>query len=64
MWRDVMKPEVDESKCSGCGNCVDVCPSEVFEMENDKSKVVRPEECVECETCVSECPEEAIKLVD
>lgn len=59
-----MKPIVDESKCTGCGNCVDVCPSEVFEMQDEKSKVVRPEECVECETCVSECPEEAIKLED
>jgi NAD-dependent dihydropyrimidine dehydrogenase PreA subunit len=59
-----MKPQVDESKCTGCGNCVEVCPSEVFELKDEKSKVVRPEECVECETCVSECAEEAITLVD
>jgi len=59
-----MHPKVDEAKCTGCGNCAEVCPSEVFEIKNDKSKVVRPEECVECETCISECPEEAIKLVE
>ena len=59
-----MKPKIDEAKCTGCGNCVEVCPSEVFEMKDEKSSVVRPEECVECETCVSECPEEAITLVD
>ncbi|MGB9791265.1 MAG: 4Fe-4S dicluster domain-containing protein [Thermacetogeniaceae bacterium] len=59
-----MPPKVDLEKCSGCGTCVDVCPSEVFEMENDKSKVARPDDCTGCETCVEECPEEAIVLED
>ena len=47
-----MHPKVDEAKCTGCGNCAEVCPSEVFEIKNNKSKVLHPEECVECETCV------------
>jgi len=30
-------PIVDEEKCQGCGECVDVCPVEVFELQNEKS---------------------------
>ena len=47
-----MPPVVDEEKCTGCGTCVDVCPSEVFALEGGKSKVVNPDDCVECEACV------------
>jgi Fe-S-cluster-containing hydrogenase component 2 len=28
----VYKVEVDEEKCIGCDECVDVCPVDVFEM--------------------------------
>ncbi|MFX1564056.1 MAG: 4Fe-4S binding protein [Promethearchaeota archaeon] len=28
-----MPPVVDKDKCTGCGTCVDVCPSEVFTLE-------------------------------
>ena len=28
---------VDEAKCVGCEECVDVCPAEVFEMQDEKS---------------------------
>ena len=29
--------------CSGCGPCVDVCP-EVFELNEEKTAVVKPDE--------------------
>ncbi len=59
-----MKPQVDVSKCTGCGTCAEVCPAEVFDLAEEKSVVARPEDCTECETCVDNCPEEAITLVD
>ena len=56
-------PEVNAGKCIGCGACVSVCPQNVFEMKDAKSKVVKPENCVECNACVENCPSSAIKLV-
>jgi len=59
-------PKVDEETCVGCGACVSVCPADpvVFEMEDDKSKVVHPEACIECGSCVEACPVDAITLVE
>jgi Fe-S-cluster-containing hydrogenase component 2 len=28
---------VDNEKCEGCEECVEVCPVDVFEMEDEKS---------------------------
>ena len=53
---------VDVDKCIGCGECVDVCPVSVYEMEGGKSVVVSPDECIGCESCVEICPEGAITV--
>ncbi len=57
-----MPPKVDQEKCTGCGTCADVCPNEVFEIVEEKSQVIRPDDCTACEQCVMEYPEEAITL--
>jgi len=55
-------PTVVEKKCVGCEECVDNCPVDVFEMQNEKSVVVNAEECLGCETCVEVCEEDAISI--
>jgi NAD-dependent dihydropyrimidine dehydrogenase PreA subunit len=55
-------PTVDEEKCVGCEECVDVCPVEVFEMQDGKSVPVNAEECLGCESCVEVCEESAITV--
>ncbi len=57
-----MYPTVNPKKCNGCGNCADICPSEVFEMEGDQANAIRPGDCIECWACVSQCPAEAVDL--
>lgn len=53
---------VDAEKCVGCGECVDVCPVEVYEMQDEKSVVVNGEECLGCESCIEVCENDAITL--
>jgi len=45
----MFKPEVDSDKCIGCEECIEVCPSDVYEMQNEKSVPVNAEECIGCE---------------
>ncbi|HIP25903.1 MAG TPA: ferredoxin family protein [Archaeoglobus profundus] len=54
---------VDPEKCDGCGECIGVCPGEVFEIgEDGKSYPARPENCQECCSCVETCPNGAITV--
>ncbi|HJJ58527.1 MAG TPA: 4Fe-4S binding protein [Methanocorpusculum sp.] len=56
-----MPAKVDVSTCTGCTSCVDACPAEAIEIENDKAKIIAAD-CVDCETCVDECPAGAISM--
>lgn len=53
---------VDQDKCTGCGECVDVCPVEVYELQDGKSTPVHEEECLGCESCVEVCEANAITV--
>lgn len=62
---DDFKIIIDDDKCTGCADCVDACPSEVYEDPIDgKSNVAQMEECVGCRACESQCPDEAIEVVE
>ena len=53
---------IDEDKCDGCGECVDICPADVLEIQDEKSVVAEPDECLGCESCVEVCPNDAIEV--
>ena len=55
-------PVVDPEKCEGCEECVDICPMEVFEMQDGKSVPVNADACEGCESCVETCEPGAITL--
>ncbi len=56
MW----EPKVDKEKCDGCGECVESCPGEVYELQDNKATVVKKEECHGCHTCEDLCEADAI----
>ena len=53
-------PEVITERCTGCGLCVEACPSFVLDMANAKASVARGEWCIGCGHCGAVCPVEAI----
>jgi len=55
-----MSPFVDKQKCTGCGICIEFCPTDAIIKKAGKAFISI--ECVECGACVAECPEEAIML--
>lgn len=55
---------IDNEKCQGCGECVQICPSEVYQLEDGHAVAVNAAECGGCQSCVSVCQSEAIKVED
>lgn len=54
--------EVDPESCIGCGECIEACPADVFEIRDEKSTVINEEGCVGCGSCLEICQEDAITL--
>lgn len=57
-WR-LMRPVVDDAKCTGCGICVRDCPEGCMFLENKKARVDY-DYCKGCLVCMEECPFKAI----
>ena len=54
--------EIDESKCTGCGKCNEVCEMHLPEIIGEKARNLSPK-CMRCPFCRDNCPEGAIKLL-
>jgi NAD-dependent dihydropyrimidine dehydrogenase PreA subunit len=54
--------KLDSEKCTGCGMYLEVCPHNVFRLENNKAFAFRKEYCMECGACSKNCPVGAINV--
>ena len=55
-----MQFKITSEKCTGCGTCTDVCPTEAIIIENGKAEITLG--CIDCGACPRVCPEGAIKM--
>ena len=49
--------------CTGCGDCVSVCPNDAIILQNSVATIDQAL-CEECWACVDTCPEGAIQTAD
>jgi ferredoxin len=52
---DVASLELFPEKCTGCGMCTEVCPHEVFALEDKKAVILDKDRCMECGACANNC---------
>jgi len=54
--KNVTTLQLDPTRCTGCGICVEVCPHGVFRIESRKASIVDRDACMECGACARNCP--------
>ncbi len=52
------------TRCDGCGECVDICPSDIMHIDKTYRRAynIEPNMCWECYSCVKMCPQHAIDV--
>lgn len=51
----------DDSRCTHCGACVTICPTNALYVDKKTMKVIfDSEKCIACELCVKACPPRAM----
>jgi NAD-dependent dihydropyrimidine dehydrogenase PreA subunit len=56
-------PAVNETLCTGCGDCVSTCPTCCLEMGASLPWLPRPAHCISCTLCVLICPADALEMI-
>lgn len=56
----LIAPIIDESRCDGCGLCVELCSTGALALRDGKAVVVNPGACVYEGVCEDICPRGAI----
>lgn len=56
----IVEVHIDRSACNGCGRCLQVCPYDAIELDNNGKAVIDQTLCKQDGLCVRECPQNAI----
>jgi ferredoxin len=53
----------NENRCTHCGACITICPTNAFELDNISRQVIFVnEKCIACGLCIKACPPRAMEL--
>lgn len=58
------KIQLNNERCTSCGRCVEICPANVFKMDDDFPMVIDEDLCTLCGVCADQCPVNAIVVQD
>ena len=53
---------IDPEKCTGCGLCIKVCPTQATSGEKKKAHKIDNDKCTRCGACIESCKFEAINV--
>ncbi|MFN8488679.1 MAG: 4Fe-4S binding protein [Caldilineaceae bacterium] len=62
LMREVPLPRIDQSLCTGCHRCVDICPTQALAQADGKAYLRDVDRCTYCTACEEVCPVNAIAL--
>jgi NAD-dependent dihydropyrimidine dehydrogenase PreA subunit len=55
---------IDDTKCTGCGQCIPDCPEGALQMIEGKARLVSDLFCDGLGACIGTCPEGAISVIE
>lgn len=55
---------IDPSKCTGCGDCIDVCDEDAINGKKKFIHIIDNDLCENCGECIKACEEDAIVMQD
>jgi NAD-dependent dihydropyrimidine dehydrogenase PreA subunit len=61
MKRDII--QIDEEKCTGCGECIPNCHEGALQMIDGKARLISDLMCDGLGACIGHCPEGAIEII-
>jgi ferredoxin len=56
--------EIDEERCTGCGECVLSCAEGAIEIVNGKARLAAEKYCDGLGACLRECPADALRIIE
>lgn len=58
-----MSIRITQSKCVGCGMCIEACPGNLIKKNSDgKAYMLHERDCWGCTSCIKECKAGAIRF--